>query len=172
MEATLAATPGTPVAVAALRPAAFALAGELADGAISWVCPIDYLLTEAKPAMARGAAKAGRAVPPLFAHVPVVVASDHDTILARAREQLAFYATLPAESEMFAKAGYPIPAGGDVPDALIDALVVGGDEAAIAAGLRERLGRLDRGDELVVGLLAGPDRRVEEDLLLRILPRL
>ncbi len=32
-----------PLMASALRPASFRVCGELADGAISWVCPWDYL---------------------------------------------------------------------------------------------------------------------------------
>ncbi|HEY7467144.1 MAG TPA: LLM class flavin-dependent oxidoreductase, partial [Dehalococcoidia bacterium] len=38
-----------PVMASALRPASFRLCGELADGAISWVCPWEYLRDTALP---------------------------------------------------------------------------------------------------------------------------
>ena len=60
----------------ALRTNGFRLCGELADGAISWNCPLPYLRDVAVPALKEGAAKAGRPVPPLIAHVPVVVSED------------------------------------------------------------------------------------------------
>ena len=44
--------PRIPVPISALRPNAFRLAGEIADGAISWVTPIDYLTQTALPAAA------------------------------------------------------------------------------------------------------------------------
>src|SRR5690606_19902464 len=40
--------PETPILLAALRPNAFELAGRLSDGAISWLCPVEYLLGVAK----------------------------------------------------------------------------------------------------------------------------
>ena len=61
-EDTLGAGPGgnkidapvnVPVMASALRPASFRLCGELADGAISWVCPWEYLRDTAMPAMQR-----------------------------------------------------------------------------------------------------------------------
>src|SRR5690606_967095 len=67
-----------PVMASALRPASFSLCGELADGAISWVCPWEYLRDQAIPAMRQGAEKAGRDVPPLVAHVPVVLTDNVD----------------------------------------------------------------------------------------------
>ena len=64
----------------ALRTNGFRLCGELADGAISWNCPLSYLRDVAVPALKEGAAKAGRPVPPLVAHVPVVVSEDKKAV--------------------------------------------------------------------------------------------
>ncbi len=170
VDADLGAAPGTPVLISALRAPAFALASELSDGGISWLCPIDYLLAVAKPALAQGAERAGRPAPPLIAHALVAPQTDRDVVRAAAREQLGYYAAAPFYARMFADAGFPLGPDGGVSDALIDALVVSGDDAAIAAGLRERL---DRGlDELLVSLIVGPDRRADEDALLRVLGRL
>ncbi|MDA0301736.1 MAG: LLM class flavin-dependent oxidoreductase, partial [Chloroflexi bacterium] len=47
------------VLASALRPRSFELCGELTDGAISWMCPKAYLVSEALPAIARGAERAG-----------------------------------------------------------------------------------------------------------------
>ena len=169
VDAKLAAAPKTPVLVAALREPAFTLAGELSDGAISWLCPVEYLLAHAKPALVRGAEHANREAPPLVAHVPVAVGTDRAAVRAAAREQLGYYAAAPFYARMFADAGYPLAPDGGVTDELIDALVVSGDDGAIAAQLEERL---DRGlDELLVSLIAGADRRADEDALLRILGR-
>ncbi|HLH73604.1 MAG TPA: LLM class flavin-dependent oxidoreductase, partial [Chloroflexota bacterium] len=43
-------SPAIPVYLSALRPSAYELAGEVADGAISWVSPSAYLRDIAKPA--------------------------------------------------------------------------------------------------------------------------
>ena len=95
--------------------------------------------------------------------------TDRDAVRATAREQLAYYAAAPFYARMFAEAGYPLGPGNAIGDDLIDALVVSGDEDAIVAQLRERL---DRGlDELLVSLILGPNRRADEDALLRLLPR-
>src|SRR5215211_4527998 len=63
--------PRIPVPISALRPNAFRLAGEIADGAISWVTPIDYLTQTALPELQAGAEAMGRERPSLIAHVPV-----------------------------------------------------------------------------------------------------
>src|ERR671912_1511516 len=52
--------PQIPVPISALRPNAFRLAGEIADGAISWVTPIDYLTQTALPELQAGAEAMGR----------------------------------------------------------------------------------------------------------------
>lgn len=141
------APPRTPILISALRANAFRLAGEVSDGAISWICPVDYLVGTALPALRAGAAAAGRPAPPLVGHVPVAVTTDRAAVRAAARAQFANYARLPFYRNMFADAGFPIPADNTLPDALIDALFVAGDAAAIldrlaaiqAAGIDELL---------------------------------
>jgi alkanesulfonate monooxygenase SsuD/methylene tetrahydromethanopterin reductase-like flavin-dependent oxidoreductase (luciferase family) len=58
-----------PILVSALGEKAFQLAGEIADGALSWLCPVPYLLHTGLPAVRKGAAIAGRSAspPPLVA---------------------------------------------------------------------------------------------------------
>jgi alkanesulfonate monooxygenase SsuD/methylene tetrahydromethanopterin reductase-like flavin-dependent oxidoreductase (luciferase family) len=82
---------GVTLMASALRTNGFRLCGELADGAISWVCPLPYLRDVAVPALKEGAAKANRPVPPLIAHVPVVVSEDIDAVRDGARRQIGFY---------------------------------------------------------------------------------
>lgn len=167
VDATIPRRVDTPLLIAALRPPAFELAGSLADGAISWNCPVSYLLEQSKPALARGAATAGRPAPPLLAHVPVVMSADRETVRGIARQQLSYYAAAPFYARMFADAGYPLDAAGHVTNDLIDNLVVSGSEDEI----REQLtARLEAGlDELLVNPLFGPDRRADEDAVLRAL---
>src|SRR5688572_16739300 len=63
----------TPLMASAAGLRAFELCGEVSDGAISWVAPKSYLVKQALPALRHGAEQAGRSVPPLIAHVPIVV---------------------------------------------------------------------------------------------------
>src|SRR5947209_14297081 len=93
--------PRTPLLLSALRPSAFRQAGEIADGAISWVCPIPYLVNTAHPAMREGAQSAGREVPSLIAHVPVVVSEDRQSARSSGRQFLSRYARLPFYAGMF-----------------------------------------------------------------------
>src|SRR5690606_26750398 len=76
--------PRTPLPISALRAGAFRLAGEIADGAISWVCPVPYLVNTARPALEEGAKAAGRPTPPLIGHVPVALSEDREAVRAAA----------------------------------------------------------------------------------------
>jgi alkanesulfonate monooxygenase SsuD/methylene tetrahydromethanopterin reductase-like flavin-dependent oxidoreductase (luciferase family) len=122
-----------------LREKAFHLAGELADGAISGMCPVPYLLEQALPALEAGAARSGRQAPPLVALLPVALSQDRQAMRASARQQLGAYGRLPFYVQMFAEAGFPVPSDGTLSDALLDSLVVFGDEATIAARLADLL---------------------------------
>lgn len=147
---TLSQTPRPPILVAALGEGAFRLAGEIADGGISWNCPPAYLLDIALPALRSGAQAAGRPAPPLVAHTWVALSEDWAAITQAARQTLAGYARLPFYAQMFAAAGYPVGADG-VSEALIEQLVVRGDEAAVSRRLHELL---DAGlDELLLTVL-------------------
>jgi alkanesulfonate monooxygenase SsuD/methylene tetrahydromethanopterin reductase-like flavin-dependent oxidoreductase (luciferase family) len=159
-----------PVLIAALGEKAFRLAGAKSDGAISWNVPARHLLAVSLPALREGAESAGRTPPPLVAHVPVVLSNDADAARAAAKRSLSVYARLPFYTNMWAAAGYPVEADGLVSNDLIDNLVVMGDEAAVAARLRELL---DSGlDELLLnGLLVGSreDAADEQNRLIRFI---
>jgi F420-dependent oxidoreductase-like protein len=161
--------PKMPIPISALRAGAFRLAGEIADGAISWVCPIPYLVKTAKPAMEEGARAAGRPAPPLIGHVPVAMGTDREAVRAAARPQLANYARLPFYRGMFEDAGFPIGSENTMPDALLDELVVSGSPAEIAARLHQIQ---DAGvDELLVMRVTVADDAAEETALLELLAR-
>jgi alkanesulfonate monooxygenase SsuD/methylene tetrahydromethanopterin reductase-like flavin-dependent oxidoreductase (luciferase family) len=160
--------PGTPVLLSALGPQAYALAGEMADGALSWLCPIDYLVDVASPAMAHAAAAARRAKPPLIAHVSIALGSGNDRGWLReaARQDLSRYARVPVFARMLAAAGYLI-VNGAVTDDLLDELVIVGDEAEVTARLTRVLER--HIDELMVSLIPETHDRDQENALLEIL---
>ncbi|MSQ30571.1 MAG: LLM class flavin-dependent oxidoreductase [Dehalococcoidia bacterium] len=119
----------------ALRPKSFELCGQLADGAISWMCPKHYLVTQGLPALAAGAKRGNRATPPLIAHVPVAVSSDRAAVRDLARKQLGSYMTSPFYLAMFREAGFPTANEG-YSDEMLDDLVVSGTQAEITERLR------------------------------------
>ena len=159
--------PRIPLPISALRAGSFRLAGELADGAISWVGPVPYLINPARPALEAGAAAVGRPTPPLIGHVPVALSGDREAVRAAARQQLALYGRLPFYARMFAEAGFPVGPDGTMPDALLDELVVSGSPEAVAA----RLGEIQAAgvDELVVTQVAVADAAAEEAGLVKLL---
>jgi F420-dependent oxidoreductase-like protein len=154
--AQIPATVDVPIMASALREGSFRTCGELADGAISWVCPWHYLRETALPALKAGAAKAGRPVPPLVAHVPIAVHDNADEVRQAARDQLGFYGRVPFYAAMFAKAGFA-DAGAGYSDGLVDGLVVYGDQDAVVSRLRQIIAE-GAGEIIAHPILAGPDR--------------
>ena len=139
-----------PIFISTLGKNAFQLAGQIADGAISWVCPIPYLINTGIPALRSSASAAGRSTPKLVAHVPVALSEDRDSALSAGHRFLDFYAKIPFYANMFSNAGFQITSDQTIPDALVDSLLISGNEATVSARLRELL---EAGlDELLVTL--------------------
>src|SRR3954469_9971635 len=70
-----------PILISTLGMKAFQLAGEIADGALSWVCPVQYLRRTGIPALRTSAAAAnGHSAPPLVAHVMVALSQDRHSV--------------------------------------------------------------------------------------------
>lgn len=156
-----------PVMASALQRKSFELCGAEADGAISWVCPGVYLRDVALPAMRAGATHAGRPVPPLLAHAPVCVHDKPDEVYDAARQQLANYVRLPFYLGMLASAGFPEASKGTWSDAMVDAVVLSGNESRVAERLRE-LFALGAAEILVSPIAAGADRTASLDRTLRL----
>ena len=101
-----------PLLISTLGEKAFLLAGEISDGALSWLCPVQYLLNTGLPALRKAAAAAssssGRSEPPLVAHVLVALSQDGPLILEKGRQMLGYYTKLPFYAKMFSDAGFPI----------------------------------------------------------------
>jgi F420-dependent oxidoreductase-like protein len=172
VEAALARTAQIPVLISTLGKMAFQLAGQVADGALTWVCPIPYLHHTAIPALHSSAAAVGRSAPPLVAHVPVAPSEDRASVLEAGHRYLDFYAKIPFYANMFSNAGFQITSDQTVPDALIDNLVVSGNEATVAARFTELLGT-DIG-ELMVSLVpvTGTDEDKQQAQLMHLIGRL
>jgi len=151
-----AAPVNVPVMASALRPASFRLCGELADGAISWVSPWNYLRDVALPAMREGAAAAGRPVPPLVAHIPVVLVDNKTQARELAATMLQRYASLANYQGMFAAAGFDDVAGEDR-IAATDAIVASGTETQVVERLAEIM-REGAGEIIAHPIYAGDDK--------------
>src|SRR5579859_2711268 len=89
-----------PLLISALGEKAFYMAGEIADGAISWVCPVPYLLDKALPALRAGAEARQRPAPPLVAHIPVAISTDAAAVQAAATPRISFYTKAPFYAHM------------------------------------------------------------------------
>jgi F420-dependent oxidoreductase-like protein len=160
IEAVFPRTTQIPIFMSTLGKKAFQLAGQIADGALTWVCPIPYLINTGIPALRSSAAAAGRSPPPiLVAHIPVALSEDRESVHSAGHEFLDLYAKIPFYANMFSKAGYQITSEQGVPDLLIDTLLTSGNEATVSVRLRELLGA--GLDELLVTLV--PVSNTSED---------
>jgi F420-dependent oxidoreductase-like protein len=118
-----------PLYLAALSIKMLELAGEIADGAILWLCPPDYVEKVAVPAITRGRRRAGRALDgfDIVAAVPLAVTDDRASALAAFRAELVRYASLPFYRAMLDAAGLgaeiqAFDRDGQVPAAMAEAL--------------------------------------------------
>jgi len=139
VKATLPRTAQLPILISTLRVNAFKQAGEIADGALPWLCPVPYLLKTGLPALRESAQAHGRPVPPLIAHVLAAVSEDRSAVIKATRAQIQSYGKLPFYAAMFADAGYPVAADGSMSDDLIGSLVISGSATAIAGRFKELL---------------------------------
>ncbi len=156
-----------PLLISALGEKAFRLAGEIADGAISWVCPVPYLLDTALPALRAGAQAQHRPVPALVAHIPVAMSTDEAAVEAAAMPRILFYTQAPFYVHMFEEAGFPITADGSGIAALVKALVLAGTEAQVKKRVRELIA--SGLDELLLMLVPVADEAREREQLLQVI---
>jgi alkanesulfonate monooxygenase SsuD/methylene tetrahydromethanopterin reductase-like flavin-dependent oxidoreductase (luciferase family) len=161
------APPGVPVMASGLRRRSFEVCGEVADGAITWICPAAYVRDVALPALRAGAAKAGRPAPPLILHVPVCVHPDRQAARAALRARFDPYAQRPHYAAMFEAAGFPEVREGRWSDAMLDATAVFGSETEVADGLRA-LQAMDVGEVFVSPVGAGDEPRAGAERALRL----
>jgi len=156
-----------PLLISALGEKAFRLAGEVADGAISWVCPVPYLLNTAMPALRAGAQERNRPAPPLVAHILVAMSTDEAAVQAAVAKRVSFYTKAPFYVNMFTAAGFPVGENGHGVGALVKALVVAGNEAQVETRLRELLA--SGLDELMLMLVPVADEASERARLIRVI---
>ncbi len=151
----------------ALRKGSFELCGAESDGAIRWICPRNYLRDVALPAMEKGAKEAGRPVPPLIAHAPVCVHENPEEVRAAVREQI-MNPRLPYYQNMLVASGFPEAKTGQWSDAMIDGVVIWGDEETAAQGIQE-LFAMGATEVLASPITAGPDRVASLDRTMKLL---
>jgi alkanesulfonate monooxygenase SsuD/methylene tetrahydromethanopterin reductase-like flavin-dependent oxidoreductase (luciferase family) len=120
---------------------------------MSWHCPPAYLDEVARPALARGAASAGRDIPPIVAQAAVVVTEDRAAAREWARPHLVRFVQSPVYATMFAAAGFLQGDDDDVTDDLLGALVISGSEETIT----EELARRATVDEVFATHIPQPD---------------
>lgn len=145
------------IMVSALVRRSYELAGEMAEGAISWVTPLPFIRDVAIPALEAGAMKAGRTRPAMVMHTGVCVHEDAGEVHEAAMRQFNLYPSLPFYSRMFTQAGYPEAVDGTLSDRMMEAIVIHGHEASVL----EQLRRIeDAGvDEVICTIVsAGQDR--------------
>jgi alkanesulfonate monooxygenase SsuD/methylene tetrahydromethanopterin reductase-like flavin-dependent oxidoreductase (luciferase family) len=165
VEVTSPSIPRVPILISTLGEKAFQLAGEIADGALSWLYPVPYLLRIGLSALQKGAAVTGRQAPPLVAHVLVALTTDRRSAMVAGHQLLDFYTRFPFYVKMFTSAGFPTTVGGTAPDGLVDSLVISGDEDIVTSRFSELLAL--GLDELMVTLLPIIDAGDEQFRLLQ-----
>ena len=151
--------PDVPLIGSALGTGAFRACGEVADGAISWLCPPPYLNNYGRPALEEGARNAGRPTPPLFAHFVTCLHEDVDEVRAAVRQDFTYFASAEFYINMFAAAGFPgVSRESGLSDELIDSFTFYGDQNAIASSIQ---GLFDDGaGEVYASIVTpGPDAK-------------
>lgn len=98
-----------PILVSALAPAMLRLAGELAEGTVTWMATADVLGERIIPSIRAAATAAGRPAPRVVAGLPVCVTSDPDRARERAAEEFGIYGMLPAYRRLLDEAGLKGP---------------------------------------------------------------
>lgn len=116
-----------PVLVAALGPRMLKVAGELADGTLTWMTGPKTLRDHIVPTIRAAARAAGRPEPRIVASLVISLTNDPEGAKAKASEGLKIYGTLPSYRAMLDREGALNP--GDV--------TIAGDEKALDAGLKQ-----------------------------------
>jgi alkanesulfonate monooxygenase SsuD/methylene tetrahydromethanopterin reductase-like flavin-dependent oxidoreductase (luciferase family) len=136
--------PAPPIYLATLSPKMCELAGEIADGAILWLCSPTYVREVAVPAIERGRRRAGKSLDgfEVVAAVPLAVTDDPAGAAKAFRGELTRYVQQPFYRAMMERSGLGealrrFDATGETPDAIAQALGGVGDAATARAYVRE-----------------------------------
>jgi F420-dependent oxidoreductase-like protein len=132
-----------PLLVAGLGPRMLELAGEVADGAVLWLCAPAYIRDHAIPALRRGRARVGKPLEgfEVVAAVPAALTVDRAAVGRQFKGELARYLALPFYRAMLSASGFDADLGAfdrapgpeAVSDGLAAALGAIGDFQVLAA---------------------------------------
>ncbi len=147
-----------PIIISALRANSFELAGEISEGAVSWLCPAPYLRDTALPALEKGAKVKSGPRANLIGHVFLALTSDPAELQQGIDEFLPHYPRLTNYQEMFAAAGYPEARQATWSPAMVDAVVLHGNEDQCRRKL-ETFMQVSGCDEIILSIMfVGADR--------------
>ena len=157
-----------PVLISTLGKKAFQLAGEIADGALSWMCPVPYLLHTGIPLLHKAATANRRSkFPPVVAHVSVALSQDSDSVRVAGHKMFDMYSKFPFYVKMFADAGFPLTTDKKMTDDLVNNMIISGNEDTVATSLSKLLAA--GLDELMVSLVPVVDEKYEQTQLMRLI---
>ena len=115
-----------PVLIGGLGPLMRRIAGELADGTLTWMTGARALGGTLVPEIRAAASRAGRPAPRIVAGLPIALTNDPAAAREAASKLFALYGTLPSYRAMLDLEGAAAP--GDI--------VIAGDERAIESAIR------------------------------------
>jgi F420-dependent oxidoreductase-like protein len=123
-----------PIYVAALSPAMLRLAGEIADGAMLWLCNPQYIRDVVVPEITEGRRRAGKSLDgfDIVAAVPAAVTDDVEAARASLRKDLIPYFSLPFYRAMIERSGF----ADDIE--AFDTAMQGGDPEGAAGAISDR----------------------------------
>jgi alkanesulfonate monooxygenase SsuD/methylene tetrahydromethanopterin reductase-like flavin-dependent oxidoreductase (luciferase family) len=126
--------PDIPIYVAALSPKMLRLAGEIADGAMLWLCNPSYIRDVVVPEVRAGRERAGRSLNgfDVVAAVPSAVTDDMASVYETMRSDLITYWSLPFYRAMIERSGF----GEDI--ARFDEAMQAGDVERAKAAISDR----------------------------------
>ncbi len=98
-----------PILISALGPLMLRLAGEMAEGTVTWMTGPRALEKHVIPRIVRAAERAGRARPRIAVGLPLAVTSDPEAARQRAAQMFQFYGQLPSYRRMLDLEGVQAP---------------------------------------------------------------
>jgi len=139
--------PAPSLLIAALGPAMLRLAGERADGTVTWMTGIGTIASHVAPKLNEAAAEAGRPAPRIVVSLPVCITDDPAGTATKIDEQFAIYPNLPSYKAMLDIEGAARPS---------DIALLGSREEVI-----DGIGRLGEAgaSEFIASISGSPEER-------------